>query len=243
MIDQDAGTKKTTISLARACLAPPASGEHGRESGRRHSGPYPDYFPSPSARGQTKAQESERTRCRRHEILKPATHDGCGNFRADAGPCLIRNDSVSSRFEQDTLSSVPQWLLIRDPSLCARAQDDPGKPYPTFALAMALFEEPAWDAMAPDHPLRSTRLLDVEYSNAQSLTTAAIRADERVISYIKGLNFLDERLSALLTTVDAEGVAGNLPPSQWQQSTGSAPNCVTQGPVLVKLLERHLPRK
>ena len=38
-------------------------------------------------------------------------------------------------------------------ALCARAQGDANKTYPTFALALAIFDEPAWDALSPERPL------------------------------------------------------------------------------------------
>ena len=37
-------------------------------------------------------------------------------------------------------------------SLCARAQDIPERSYPTFALALTLFEEPRWDVLSPERP-------------------------------------------------------------------------------------------
>src|SRR5262245_65093187 len=47
-----------------------------------------------------------------------------------------------SRFEQETLllCAAPE-LDPRFGALCARAQDDPARPHPTFALALSLFDE------------------------------------------------------------------------------------------------------
>ena len=39
------------------------------------------------------------------------------------------------------------------PGLCARAQHDPELAFPTFALAMTVFDNAAWDAMSPERPL------------------------------------------------------------------------------------------
>ena len=45
-----------------------------------------------------------------------------------------------SPFEQDILLLCAAMELdTRIPALCARAQDDPARPYPTFALALVLF--------------------------------------------------------------------------------------------------------
>jgi hypothetical protein len=98
-------------------------------------------------------------------------------------------------------------------ALCARAQQDPSRPYPTFALALTLFDEAAWDVLSPERPLRYWRLLEIHQPGAQPLTTSPLGADERVVNYVKGLNYLDDRLTPLLAPFDA--AAGEaLPPSQ-----------------------------
>jgi hypothetical protein len=120
-----------------------------------------------------------------------------------------------SRFERDTLFLCAALELdTRIAFLCARAQDDPGRPYPTFALALALFDDPAWDVLSPERPLRFWRLLEINQPGAQPLTTAALRADERIVNYLKGLNYLDDRLRPLLLPFDAGDEETALPPSQ-----------------------------
>ena len=56
------------------------------------------------------------------------------------------------------------------------------------------------------------RLLEINQPGATPLTAGALRADERVVNYIKGLNALDERLSALVAPNAAE--VHGLAPSQ-----------------------------
>ncbi len=120
-----------------------------------------------------------------------------------------------SRFEQDVLLLVVAMDLdTRIGSLCARAQDDPGRAYPTFALAFALFDEPAWDVLSPERPLRYWRLIEIAQAGAQPLTASAIRADERIMNYVKGLNHLDDRLQPLLEPVVGPDAPLELPPSQ-----------------------------
>jgi len=97
-------------------------------------------------------------------------------------------------------------------SLCARAQD-PGRPYPTFALALSALEDPAWEALSPERPLRYWRLIDITQAGGQSLTTSALRADERIVNYLKGLNYLDDRLAPLLAPLD-DADPRDLVPSQ-----------------------------
>src|SRR5262249_21694622 len=86
-------------------------------------------------------------------------------------------------------------LDTRIAGLCARAQVDPQKSFPTFALALTLFDESAWDVLSPERPLRYWRLIEINQPAAQPLTASALRADERIVNYIKGLNHLDDRVS------------------------------------------------
>ena len=110
-----------------------------------------------------------------------------------------------SLFEREVLLLCAAMELdTRVASLAARAQDDAGRPYPTFALALALFDEPAWEALSPERPLRFWRLVEINQPPAQSLVTSALRADERVVNYLKGLNYLDDRLAPYLFPLPAE---------------------------------------
>src|SRR5262249_53002985 len=120
-------------------------------------------------------------------------------------------------FERDVLLLCAAAELDTGiPALCARAHGDAAKPYPSFALALSLFENAAWEAMSPDRPLRYWRLLEIIQPGAQPLTTSALRIDERILNYIKGLNHLDDRLSPLLTRLDAGEATTELPASQEQ---------------------------
>ncbi len=119
-----------------------------------------------------------------------------------------------SSFEQDILllCAAPE-LDMRVASLCAQAQGDVNRSYPTFALALALFDEPIWDALSPDRPLRYWRLIEISQPGGTPLTASPLRADERMVSYLKGLNRLDDRLSTVLFAVPAGDVTA-LAPSQ-----------------------------
>jgi hypothetical protein len=120
-----------------------------------------------------------------------------------------------SRFEVEVLLLCAAMELDTGIApLCARALGDPNRPYPTFALAMALFDAPAWDALSPDHPLRYWRLIEINQPGGQPLTTSSLRADEHVVNYLKGLNYLDDRLSPLLAPLDFPASPTALPPSQ-----------------------------
>ena len=120
-----------------------------------------------------------------------------------------------SRFEQEVLLLCEAMELdTRTPALCARAQDEPNRRYPTFALAMALFDEPAWDVLSSERPLRYWKLIEINQSTAQSLITSPLRADERIVNYLKGLNYLDDRLTPLLAPFDVPTGETDLPLSQ-----------------------------
>ena len=116
-----------------------------------------------------------------------------------------------SAFERDLLLlCVGMELDTRFPALCAQAQHDPARPYPTFALAFAVLDSPSWDALSPGRPLRYWRLLEIHQPGAQPLVGAALAADERVVNFVKGLNYLDDRLMPLLAALPPAA----LPPSQ-----------------------------
>jgi hypothetical protein len=108
-----------------------------------------------------------------------------------------------SKFEADTLLLCAACELDPDIGRLISAAQGPGSPpYPSFSLALRLFDEPCWDALSPHRPLRFARLLEMNQPGATPLTAAALRADERIVHFIKGLNDLDERLSSLLTSVN-----------------------------------------
>ena len=114
-------------------------------------------------------------------------------------------------FEREVLLlCISMELDTRMPALCAEAQHDPSKPWPTFALAFAVLDQPSWDALSAERPLRYWRLLDIHQPGPQPLIGAALSADERVVNFVKGMNYLDDRLAPLLTAF----ATTTLPPSQ-----------------------------
>lgn len=119
-----------------------------------------------------------------------------------------------SDFERDILLlCVAMELDTGAPALCAAAQGQADRDHPTFALAMALFDAPAWDAVSPERPLRHWRLIEISQPAARPLMASALRADERIVNYVKGLNYLDDRLAPLVQAVPMPALE-LLPPSQ-----------------------------
>lgn len=128
---------------------------------------------------------------------------------------LLSQRFALSRFEQQLLLlCAARDLDTRIDRLCARAQRDATRPHPTFALALALFEEPNWEALSPERPLRYWQFLEIHQGAGQSLTASALRADDRVVNYLKGLNHLDERVARLLTPLPLPAETVELPVSQ-----------------------------
>lgn len=128
---------------------------------------------------------------------------------------ILREKLGLSRFEQEVLLLCAAMELdTRTADLCARAQADPYRPYPTFALAFALFDDPAWDVLSPERPLRYWNLLEINQSGVQPLTTSPLKADTRIVDYIKGLNYLDDRLVPFMVPLNPPGNEAELPPSQ-----------------------------
>ncbi len=81
-------------------------------------------------------------------------------------------------------------------SLCAAAQGDPRRNYPTFSLALAALPGAHWSALTPSSPLRRWRL--IETGNGDTLTQSPLRIDERVLHYLTGVQYLDERLAGII---------------------------------------------
>jgi hypothetical protein len=114
-----------------------------------------------------------------------------------------------SPFEQAVLLlAAGAELDASFPPLCAAAQGDPARAYPTFGLALAALADAHWSALTPEAPLRRWRLLEVGAGG--SLTRSPIRIDESVLHYLNGLPHADERLAGLVLPLQA---AGPLAPS------------------------------
>jgi ATP-dependent 26S proteasome regulatory subunit len=98
-------------------------------------------------------------------------------------------------------------------SLCAAAQGDPRRNYPTFSLALAALPDAHWSALTPSSPLRRWHLIEI--GNGDTLTQSSLRIDERVLHYLTGVQYLDERLAGIIEPLH---VSVNLLPSYRAQA-------------------------
>jgi hypothetical protein len=128
-------------------------------------------------------------------------------------------------------------LDTRTADLCAKAQGL-SRSYPTFALAIALFDDPNWEVLSPERPLRYWRLIEVAPTEGQPLTASPLKADSRIVSYLKGLHYLDERLGPYLTFIaPASDASGDLSPSQLKEVAGIADSLIAS----TKVSPGHIP--
>jgi ATP-dependent 26S proteasome regulatory subunit len=81
-------------------------------------------------------------------------------------------------------------------AVCAEAQGDPARAFPTLGLALAALPEAHWTALTPSASLRRWRMIEV--GSGPILTLSALRIDERVLHHLAGVQYLDERLASLV---------------------------------------------
>jgi hypothetical protein len=216
----DRQTPITPLSAAPVpAVAPTAAPKRGF-LGRSSPRPAPTLPPAPTpapASVSVPASKAEPVTDEQIKQQADALADLAQQSNGEAPPALIllsRRFGLSD-FERDTLLlCIAMELDTHIASLCARAQDNPNQPYPTFALAHALFDNPSWDILSPRRPLRYWRLIDIHQPGAQPLTTSALSADERIVNYVNGVNYLDDRLASFVAPLDGDVGQFTLPPSQ-----------------------------
>ncbi|WP_421566983.1 ATP-binding protein [Stenotrophomonas sp. PD6] len=160
----------------------------------------------------------------------------------DPPPALL---ALAQRFGLDRFETDILWLCVAVeldatlPAAIAAAQD--GVPVPTFALALRLFDDAAWDALSPHRPLRHLRLLEINQPGATALTAAALRADERIVNAVKGLNVADARLHAWIGPEVAEQPVSGLQQASVEQILAALDDEPGDTPPVVQLLgqDRH----
>jgi hypothetical protein len=87
---------------------------------------------------------------------------------------------------------------------CGAAQGDAARSHPTFSLALAALPEPHWSAVTPARPLRRWRLIECPNQPGASVVHSPLTLEERVLHYLTGIQYLDERLAGILETVQVD---------------------------------------
>ncbi len=114
-----------------------------------------------------------------------------------------------SRFERDVvLLCAGVELDSTFAALCSTARGG-ARSRVTFALALAILDQPHWSAMTLPGALRRWRL--VELVGNDGLTQSGLRIDERVLDYLTGLDHPDARVACVGEIVE---LGGPLLPSQ-----------------------------
>jgi hypothetical protein len=113
-----------------------------------------------------------------------------------------------SPFERDLLLLCAGTEL--DTGFAAVCQEAlAGRRTPTFSLALAALDDPHWSSLAPTAPLRYWKMIEV--GPGEALVSSPLRIDERILHYVAGVSYPDERLLGLTEPWPA---TGELPPSQ-----------------------------
>ncbi|HKV11361.1 MAG TPA: ATP-binding protein [Thermoanaerobaculia bacterium] len=148
-----------------------------------------------------------RTALERHVARAESGERGAGPEGGD-GPEIPEGSALGalvstfdlSPFERDVLMLCAGLELDATfAPLCARAQGDPQRAFPTFGLALAALPGAGWEALSPLSALRHWRLLEV--GAGPSLTSSPLRIDERILHFLVGVEARDERLSGFVEPV------------------------------------------
>ena len=122
-----------------------------------------------------------------------------------------------SEFERDILILLLLHAINTEIARLCSAMPESDLGRPTFALALGLAEDPVWEvldaaeqhrltrltarptwaALSPERPLRHWRLVEITQPAGQPLVTSPLRLDERIVNYLMGIDYLDDRIAPL----------------------------------------------
>lgn len=214
---------------------PPSEPATGPAPGPAAGPAAPERRPAPSRWGGRRAAAPSRTSGERTDTGRPAPAaadrpaEGVGARELTAAAARIAEAEAVvpapplvalarrlglSRFERDVLlMCLAEELSPSTGALFAAAHGVGSMAFPTFGLALAVLPGPSWEALSAHGPLRYWGLVEISHTAGSALVTSPVRADERIVDHVKGLDHLDERLRVLLTPLPAESPAA-LPASQ-----------------------------
>lgn len=108
-----------------------------------------------------------------------------------------------STFERDVLLLCAGCEL--DASFAAVVARGRNSRQATFGVALAALSDAHWSALAPTAPLRAWHLVEAEAN--EPLTSAPLRIDERILHFLTGISYLDERCRVLVQPVEANAIS------------------------------------
>lgn len=80
-----------------------------------------------------------------------------------------------------------------------------GEPAVTFSFALQHLDEAHWSALSPEGPLRRWRMVEISGDRGLApVTGGTLRIDERILHYLTGVSYLDERLRGWVEPVTEE---------------------------------------
>jgi hypothetical protein len=104
-----------------------------------------------------------------------------------------------STFERDVLVlCAGHSVESRFAAACASAHNDARATWPTFALALAVLEDPHWTGVSSAGPLRFWHLVSLDAGTALH---APLAIDERILAHLLGIPAIDERLQPLVRPI------------------------------------------
>jgi ATP-dependent 26S proteasome regulatory subunit len=146
------------------------------------------------------------------QSLQDALHEAAAALPGPPALDTLSVDFELSPFERDILLLCAGVELDATfASLCGAAQGNSARTYPTFSLALAALPESHWSALTPATPLRYWRLIEV--SSGSGLTLSPLHIDERILHYLSGVQYLDQRLASIIDPFDFRKLEGQLVPS------------------------------
>jgi AAA+ superfamily predicted ATPase len=109
---------------------------------------------------------------------------------------LLINIFGLSSFEQKILLMCAGVELDGNFSrLISRLHGSSNRSLPSFGMALAVFRDAHWSALAPSGPLRYWRMIELaEGQHGQLLTHSPLKIDENILFYLTGVRQLDDRL-------------------------------------------------
>ncbi|MDJ0706119.1 MAG: ATP-binding protein [Leptolyngbyaceae cyanobacterium MO_188.B28] len=127
-------------------------------------------------------------------------------FPADLPPPAL--DALCDRFDLSPFERSVLVLCVGSAlsygfgRLCASLHGDEQHPFPTFGVALMLFNYGDWGALTPAAPLRRWRLIEVLPGG--ELTHSPLRIDERILHQLMGVPAIDERLEGTVRSLSTE---------------------------------------